>query len=493
MLRSLVGSEMCIRDSINAEYGKPSPTKMKCEITGTSSFLHILIWFPIAYILAWGCVVMNRRYKKVQDFLKESLALSTDGSSSIRISSGPFLDVPEQAFDSDDETVVEAKDGGSLTLPKKHTIYCIGPRTYQWTVLSLQVISSLASLLQGAYVLNVKPDGIVNPQYIGAVWVITGLVWLWSTVVLYLAPASASCSVPIFWTLMFYAQIGAYVSGCGYGSDMDQDQFVRVMELFILAALGLLIVFSWRQFLGLNFVPVLIMIFLGQCSIALFRKIRRQCGESPAEKAKAYEAPLMQNEDEVVDDGETVVELLIYDLWPSFLPLYIGKFLGAYHTGIAANNKSVLSGPLEYTFECPHGVVARKRGKKPSYVQGSNCKALYLGKVAKQLFNDKIALLRDSRRFGRGENYGILSNNCHDFCNQLIEELGLSVKVPLYAESLDKLVGVFVPGGSLQTIEKFIVALEDGCESRTIVLLVVGLSLFAFCVVVPAVVVAIVE
>eukprot|EP00657_Telonema_sp_P-1_P001957 TRINITY_DN14752_c0_g1_i2.p1 TRINITY_DN14752_c0_g1~~TRINITY_DN14752_c0_g1_i2.p1 ORF type:complete len:170 (+),score=55.71 TRINITY_DN14752_c0_g1_i2:115-624(+) len=133
-----------------------------------------------------------------------------------------------------------------------------------------------------------------------------------------------------------------------------------------------------------------------------------------------------------------------------------GKYLGAYHTGIAANNKAHLTSALEYTFECPYGVVARKRGKRPSYVQGENCTALYLGKTSKSLFNKKIELLRESERFSKGERYGILSNNCHDFCNELIEELGLEVKVPMYAQSLDRLVGFFVPGGSLQALERFI-------------------------------------
>ena len=49
-------------------------------------------------------------------------------------------------------------------------------------------------------------------------------------------------------------------------------------------------------------------------------------------------------------DGETSVELLIYELWPSFLPVYVGRYLGAYHTGISANNKdhavSMLHGEL---------------------------------------------------------------------------------------------------------------------------------------------------
>ena len=54
---------------------------------------------------------------------------------------------------------------------------------------------------------------------------------------------------------------------------------------------------------------------------------------------------------------------MIYDLWPSWLPLYVGRYMGAYHTGISAYNKPNSDvGPLEYTFECPHGVVARKKG-----------------------------------------------------------------------------------------------------------------------------------
>jgi len=198
----------------------------------------------------------------------------------------------------------------------------------------------------------------------------------------------------------------------------------------------------------------------------------------------------MANEEEGLADGETIVELLVYELWPSFLPVYVGRYLGAYHTGIAANNKDHAAGPLEYTFECPHGIVARKRGRKPSYVQGANCHAIYLGKAPKALFNEKIDMLRKSERFSKGEKYGILSNNCHDFCNQLIEELALPVKVPMYAQSLDKMVGFFLPGGSVQTLEQFIIAVEGPCEGNMIGRLITGVVIFVLCIVLPATIVA---
>jgi len=321
------------------------------------------------------------------------------------------------------------------------------------------------------------------------------VVWTWATVILLIAPASASCSVPIFWTLAFYAQVVAgWSSGCSFWN--QEHTGLKVCEATTTFSNILLLVLSWRQFAGLTLMPLLLLSVLCQACIGLVQMVQRRCsGERIDEDTLAtstFSAPLMASEEIVLADGETVVELMIYDLWPSWLPLYVGGgYMGAYHTGIAAHNKPGSSiGPLEYTFECPHGVVARKRGKKPSYVQGENCRALYLGKCSVDAFNDCIALLRESERYSDGEQYGILSNNCHDFCVTLIETLNLEVPVPMYAQSLDKMVAFFVPGGSLQTLEKFFVSLEGPCESSSVAKLILGSLGFVFCIVVPAAIVS---
>lgn len=463
----------------------------KCSGDNTDTFLHVLIWFPIAYILAWGLIVMHRRVQKRRQHAEEIGSSIDEFSAPLhRFTTGPFLDQPEKPENPED--LMPSR----LSMPDVHTSYCLGPKTYQFAVLALQLVASLVSFTTGVLVLRDRPSQFDSPEYVGVIQLLMGFVWAWCTAVLYIAPASASCSVPIFWTLVFYAHFGSFVSGCGMSSSLSHEETIKVLEMISLGVVVVLVLLSWRNFLGINFIPVLLLIVLFQLLYSFVRRCyHKHCSDDQSSYPipEGYTAPLIQNEEELLDDSETTVELLVYDLWPSWLPVYVGSYLGAYHTGIAANNKNARTGPLEYTFECPHGVVARKRGKKPSYVQGTNCVAIYLGKAPKALFNQKIARLRESERFSQGDRYGILSNNCHDFCNQLIQELELTVQVPTYAQFLDQLVGFFVPGGSLQSLERFIISLEGPCETRTIWTLAVGVGLFLFCVVVPATIVAIVE
>ena len=97
-----------------------------------------------------------------------------------------------------------------------------------------------------------------------------------------------------------------------------------------------------------------------------------------------------------------MVEVVVYELWPSHMPCYIGSMLGAYHTGIAADVGHEL-GPLEYTFEVPDGIKPRRRGRKPIYVQGEAKRFIPVGKCKKEAFKDAIVALRDNNRFDDGE------------------------------------------------------------------------------------------
>ena len=169
----------------------------------------------------------------------------------------------------------------------------------------------------------------------------------------------------------------------------------------------------------------------------------------------------------------------MYDLWPSRMPCYIGSFLGAYHTGIAADVGHHL-GPLEYTFEVPDGIKPRRRGRRPIYVQGDTKRFIPVGRCKKEVFKDAIMTLRDDPRFDDGERYRIMSNNCHTFCDELLGMLGPGItgRVPVYASFLDDMFSFFVPGGTLRGLEACLDVLGDEdaepCSQRCMMWTVVG-------------------
>eukprot|EP00657_Telonema_sp_P-1_P005668 TRINITY_DN23211_c0_g1_i1.p1 TRINITY_DN23211_c0_g1~~TRINITY_DN23211_c0_g1_i1.p1 ORF type:complete len:291 (+),score=46.45 TRINITY_DN23211_c0_g1_i1:191-1063(+) len=286
------------------------------------------------------------KHKLLRESQLEMFASSSseDPSSPVpvyRNTTTPFLDSPGPLM----EEAGTPKIRDRLSMPDIHTVYCIRPETYQWTVLTMQMIISVASLIEGIYVLKELPSDMTAPKYVGGILVLQSFVWGWCTFVLYLAPASASCTVPIFWTLMLYAHFGSFASGCGFGSDVSNDARIKALEMVNLVLVCLLVLLSWRNALGLTLLPILLFIILCQTTVVLFNKLRQSCcnpEEHTETKSEGYSAPLIQNEEQALDDGETIVELLIYDLWPSRLPVYIGKFLGAYHTGLSANNLSLI-------------------------------------------------------------------------------------------------------------------------------------------------------
>jgi len=358
--------------------GTAIPTMPKCNDLSGKAFIHVMIWFPVAYILVWGLLMLHRRirkYKSQQVELLESLDCAPAEDECLpRYTDTPFVDTP---------LVEESPEvsRGSLALPAKHTAPCLGPRANQATVIALHCVITVCCLAGGIQVLSLGEQSamyVSNKDYTGTLLIVMAVVWTWATVILLIAPASASCSVPIFWTLAFYAQVVAgWSSGCSFWN--QEHTGLKVCEATTTFSNILLLVLSWRQFAGLTLMPLLLLSVLCQACIGLVQMVQRRCsGERIDEDTLAtstFSAPLMASEEIVLADGETVVELMIYDLWPSWLPLYVGGYMGAYHTGIAAHNKPGSSiGPLEYTFECPHGVVARKRGKKPSYVQGEICR-----------------------------------------------------------------------------------------------------------------------
>ena len=131
-----------------------------------------------------------------------------------RQTTAPFLDTPEEPPETPEEQrsgswfrgTIEALSptpADPLKLPERHTIYCMSPKLYKATALLLQVVFCVTSLVEGVYILehenSVGQYLSGDPGYIGSVLIFEAVVWAWCTFVLSLAPASSSCSVPIFW------------------------------------------------------------------------------------------------------------------------------------------------------------------------------------------------------------------------------------------------------------------------------------------------------
>lgn len=311
--------------------------------------------------------------------------------------------------------------------------------------------------------------------------------WLWAAAVLLISPAEHYCTLPLFWALMLNANLVRECEINAYGIQHPQGAIILTKMLIN----SILVLSTWRVYLGLFAAPVIVLALFFQ---VLIRCVQRLCVRCCGLEMRRGREPQVQDELMRTGSGqympaaqedwqepllhadlapdETVVEVVVYELWPSYMPCYIGRYLGAYHTGIAADIGHH-RGPLEYTFEIPDGVKPRQRGRRPIYVQGDARVFIPVGRCKKDDFKAAIVSLRNGVRFGEGENYKILTNNCHTFCDELLDMLGPGVegRVPLYARFLDDMLGFFIPGGStggtLQGIENFLELLGEEDENNS--------------------------
>merc|ERR1712086_798589 len=149
-------------------------------------------------------------------------------------------------------------------IPAKHTAPCLGRRANQVTVLSLHCVISLCSLAGGIQTLVI--DDSTDSTYSGTILIVSSVVWAWATVVLLIAPASASCSVPIFWALAFYAEVvTGWLSGCAFWDQHHRG--LQVTEAGSTFSMLVLVLLNWRQFAGLTLLPVLLMLLVCQAFI----------------------------------------------------------------------------------------------------------------------------------------------------------------------------------------------------------------------------------
>ena len=215
----------------------------KCYSDGTEALFHVLIWFPNAYIISWGIIVVHRRWPEVihtictriltkmlqikaylaarrSTLSRDQVDTEENDLSAVpvymtRQTTASFLDEPgsEELRGSNSSWFrgtldsITAPPIDPLKLPTRDTRYCMSPGFYKAVALFLQVVISVTDLIDGIYILQHKDevqDSLSSDSnYVGAVLIVEYLVWAWCTLILWLAPASSSCTVPIFWVMSY--------------------------------------------------------------------------------------------------------------------------------------------------------------------------------------------------------------------------------------------------------------------------------------------------
>ena len=107
----------------------------------------------------------------------------------------------------------------------------------------------------------------------------------------------------------------------------------------------ILVILTWRVFIGVLIIPIVVAIVSVQvCIRGCQRLCRRCCPPSDAltetqEVTQDMSLFCVSSEEHLLGantqlaDDETIVEVVIYELWPSSMPCYIGTWLGACRQG----------------------------------------------------------------------------------------------------------------------------------------------------------------
>jgi len=504
-----------------------------CGDESDKLYYHVFQFLPLAYILTWGVWVLFRRgsLSRSGSYTNEAdipppddgshqvttNPITSDRDRSHKASFDPISGVPrfphrgslvDPGMRPSQGPVAEVSSEEELDETDTHRAFvpvdarprCL--RGFWFKAFCMVVHLSEAATSAVAFAFFTDDS---NAVLLSVSLVIEVFLWLWAAGVLSVSPAEQHCTLPLFWALMLNTNLMRVCEISAYGLS---DPFGELL-LSKIVLNGILVLSTWRVYLGLIVAPLLALVVLAQFSVRGFQMLCARCCKSSQASTEQesvrsslqpwnprdnmLEEPLLPN-DETIPADETMVEVVIYELWPSNVPCYIGKYLGAYHTGIAADVDH-RAGPLEYTFEVPDGVKPRRRGRRPVYVQGDGKTYFPVGRCKKATFKQAVAKLRESQRFSEGESYRILTNNCHAFCDELLDLLGPTVtgRVPFYARFLDDMLGFLIPGGTLQGIENFLEDLgedEEQCDRRCLLFSILGCLACILIISVPAAVLA---
>lgn len=158
-------------------------------------------------------------------------------------------------------------------------------------------------------------------------------------------------------------------------------------------------------------------------------------------------------------EDQVHVHLVVYELWTSWLPLY-SLGLGAFHSALELGDR-------EWCFECPEGLVSRKCKVQPDYCLGSPRKMhrMYLGTVHKSAVG---AMLEEVEGKARGQDYGIVTYNCHHVVSHMWMVLGGDpAAIPSWVVRLHTLVLFFFPRSRVRQIERALIEQELQQATRT--------------------------
>jgi len=258
------------------------------------------------------------------------------------------------------------------------------------------------------------------------------------------------------------------------GSLQSCDHSWRVARL---AASGVLALIVWRMVLlllcSLVLITVMVLLVLPMHGLTV---LVRLCsgGLQPALGDPSDQCPVMYNAPEPLaeccskprkpppaptgEGPQVPVWLSVYQLWASWLPLYtVG--LGAFHSALDLGGK-------EWCFECPDGMVTRRCNQQPEYCLGRRrVQRIWLGWRPKAQVDQ---MLSEIRRKYHGDDYGIVTNNCHHAVEQMWTSLdGAAGDIPAWVKRLHLLVLFFFPRSRVQEIEQAMLRSELDAKGLT--------------------------
>eukprot|EP00656_Telonema_subtile_P023931 TRINITY_DN2559_c0_g1_i2.p1 TRINITY_DN2559_c0_g1~~TRINITY_DN2559_c0_g1_i2.p1 ORF type:complete len:468 (+),score=64.19 TRINITY_DN2559_c0_g1_i2:96-1499(+) len=295
----------------------------------------------------------------------------------------------------------------------------------------------------------------------------------WAAVTVYYVLLHKQHTLPSIGLGLFFAIDFLAVSAVGipYTIDCFQGRYHEwwVVRYSASTILGLISLRYVLFILFLTVVIILLVVLVVPCHllVILFRmccftraRTEEVCEETHncrRDKTGLYDAPVSScwcshSPSEAPPEGQVHVHLVVYQLWTSWLPLY-SMGLGAFHSALEL-------GDLEWCFECPDGLVSRSCRVQPDYCLGNTNRIarIFLGTVEKDAVE---TMLENVRSKAQGDDYGIVTYNCHHVVSLMWSMLGGDPgDIPGWVVRLHKLVLFFFPRSRVRQIERALVEQE---------------------------------
>jgi len=240
----------------------------RCDSDSDTLYYHVFQFLPFAYILTWGAWVLYRKLSAAsiseRDRLSETTINPLRGDDSNRATITEYPGTVEVQAPGEEE--LDEECGKPRSFPVDARPRCLRGFWFKAFCMLIQISEAAASVIGFTYFSS-------QADLVSMSLILEAVMWLWAVGVLYVAPAEQHCTLPLFWALMLNTNLMRVCQITAFGLDdpVGVIILVKILLNFVLV-LG-----TWRVYLGLVVAPILIVCLTCQMLVRCLQAVYAKC------------------------------------------------------------------------------------------------------------------------------------------------------------------------------------------------------------------------